>query len=742
MPAKIHQIKSASNNKYNHVLENIQGIMQQSLSDLISIMFNDADDILFKLAENAETNESQNQYFDTMRLLRLERNNISSDFLEEIKKTFNANNDAIAQLEEDELSLIDQEAMEEIVAISTMDSKAMNLFGETVRHIEARLEIILTTSSHSFRKDTLAPKHICEALQTSFQSINIDTNNKLILYKLFDQKVCSQLGDMYHNINQALIDNDILPQFKSDYKKSSPTPKGYNQHLKNDETVESASYADHVENPHALSSIQNAAATNHTHLSDQHQNNIFAAAHDFIHGGLAQTDRSSTSGDTRFYDKRDILNTLSKLQSDYVASPQQSRINIDEFKNTLLTSLGKNNGGVISKQVDKINENTIDLIELLFEEISSNSELSQAITYLILRLQIPIIKVAMLDENFFKSTSHPARKFLDKLCFAGKGINDKTDKIYTELESIVNTLLVEYNFDLVCFQKAIDSLNIIINDMQHELNENEMATQKSILNEHAKKVVLEELQLHTQDRELPKSAHPMVLKLWATLMFNTYLHHGKDSHLWTESVKLLKSLILSVQPLNNQTEYTLLKNSHVDLTATLKTMLLNTRQNTDEINESLEKLKSIYTNILESFVPETVENENNETPIIDNTLSESTETITDYIESLESEPVVDLDDDIDLTQSKIDLLPSDVKPGVWFEIHTSDDSPKRRLKLSLIVIEEAKLVFVDRTGRKVIEKDAEDFTNELANNFSSIIADHSVFNNALSRVITSLAANG
>jgi hypothetical protein len=93
-----------------------------------------------------------------------------------------------------------------------------------------------------------------------------------------------------------------------------------------------------------------------------------------------------------------------------------------------------------------------------------------------------------------------------------------------------------------------------------------------------------------------------------------------------------------------------------------------------------------------------------------------------------------------LAREKIARLPSDLHPGVWFEIFNGEDRPVRRLKLSVILTEVAKLIFVDCHGIKVIEKDAGDFASELENEKSRFIADHSTFEHALGTVIHKLAA--
>ena len=105
-----------------------------------------------------------------------------------------------------------------------------------------------------------------------------------------------------------------------------------------------------------------------------------------------------------------------------------------------------------------------------------------------------------------------------------------------------------------------------------------------------------------------------------------------------------------------------------------------------------------------------------------------------------NEEIAKIEEQTRIAREKIARLPSDLHPGVWFEIFNGKDKPIRRLKLSVILTEVAKLIFVDCHGVKVIEKDAGDFANELENNRSRLLADHSTFEHALGTVIHKLAA--
>lgn len=237
MSAIIHRFKHSSDNSSSakqlaQLLEKITDCLNEELSDLVGRMFDGADDMLFQLAENADSNEDQANYFETMRMLRIERAQVGNKFASNL-------NDRLQPVplkseksifDEDELSLVDQSEMEELVAISAMHSKAMNLYGEAVRHLEARIEHLSLKNAHTFSKDSLAPKSLCDAFKDALVDIELSTNNKLILYKLFDQEVILHLENFYQKLNQLFIDEGILPQIKLSSNKSEPrkiTPLQY-----------------------------------------------------------------------------------------------------------------------------------------------------------------------------------------------------------------------------------------------------------------------------------------------------------------------------------------------------------------------------------------------------------------------------------------------------------------------------------------------------------------------------------
>jgi len=790
MSAKIHKFESVHNEKYESLISDIKVCLNKNLESLLTNMFNGADDALFRMAEIAESNEDQNHYFDTMRMVRLERKNVEDIFFDALKSQLkpiiqSQTDEQDASFDEEELTLVDQETMEEMVAISTMHTKAMNLFGDAVNHLEARLEVLAMKTTLIFEKEALQPKYICEAFQAALKSIDLDTKNKLVLYKLFDQEVSSKMEGCYLSINKRLIEEGILPQIKAGHsipqKKAIPRPSA--PQLRNSETVDSYDISDDLIDENTFSINNNYSSVNTTsggynHSSanyaypgggtTQPQDEINRVIHQFMHNGISQQPGGSGHSDatgassTQYYDRRDVLSALSNLQQDFYSGNNESNsVDIEHFKRSLVTQMGKKSGGAITKQVNRLDEKTIDFIEMLFEVIAEDISISEVITNLLLRLQIPVIKVAMLDEEIFRNSGHPARRLLNLIVETGKGINDKDDDLYAPLEGEVDILLKDFDADIVSFQVAIDNINDIVCQTSLITEENEKSTQKSALQEHARMIVLNELQYQLKGKYIPKAIHPLILKNWSTLMFHRYIRNGRDSIAWKEASNILLLLVNSLQTIKSKSSWLSLKNNHMGLIDTLNDYLLETKLNNGDIGTSLAALKDTYDSMIEKSKFNQPEEDGSESTM-ENSSFDPDIHIEEEI-TLESFPcdsklleaainnIDEFSDDskdtnpeegeAELCRQKISALPREVRPGVWFEIFTGEDHAVRRLKLSVIIMDEAKLIFVDRLGKKIIDKDAAVFNEELTAEKSKIIADHSAFDFALSKVITSLAAS-
>ena len=154
---------------------------------------------------------------------------------------------------------------------------------------------------------------------------------------------------------------------------------------------------------------------------------------------------------------QEILQALSHIQSQpQFDQPTETRFDGEAIKQAVLAEIAKTSGGAVTKRINQIAEKTIDFIELIFDAIIDDDDISDTIKALLLRLQIPIIKASMTDQEFFIYDDHPARMLLDSIADAGVGITDHTDDTYKHLDRIVTNILGEFELSTETFQAALD----------------------------------------------------------------------------------------------------------------------------------------------------------------------------------------------------------------------------------------------------------------------------------------------
>ncbi len=446
----------------------------------------------------------------------------------------------------------------------------------------------------------------------------------------------------------------------------------------------------------------------------------------------ANAARASAAG-KNFFNREDVIKSLTNIQqsykSDYVPG-QKVNINTEKFKTALLNSMAKISNVAIPKSINQIDGRTIDFVEMIFGAFLRDQNISDVIKSLLLRLQIPVIKTSLIDNNFFYKNDHPARVLLDKVAHLGIGIEDKSNTVYQTINLIIEQLLRSYDRNVVSFRTALTSLQRLESIEGQKLKQNEDVTRKQIIQEHARQLILSELQYHTMNIKLPKPVQPLLLKNWSTYMFSCYLKFGKSSYEWQESIDILKIVTKSLSPITSDKQFISLQNSYQDIVHTIEEKLATTKQNKERAFMAISNLKRHYEKSIKDseFFEENKPHKLKSIPIQESIFADKSNDDLSPVEKMQK-----------TASQKIAEIPEYVKPGVWFKIYTDETHPPRRLKLSIITKENAKLIFVDRKGEKIIEKDADVFCKELLEEKSQMLEDHSVFDKALSQVIAQIA---
>ena len=196
---------------------------------------------------------------------------------------------------------------------------------------------------------------------------------------------------------------------------------------------------------------------------------------------------------------------------------------------------------------------TMDVIGLLFDYIFRDPSIPEPLRELFGRLQVPILKSALLDRTFFSDKRHPARRLLDRL--AAAAIAATSDDAYREsfealARSVVDEVCSEFKVDIAVFQAADAKLQTFIESEQGRVAQG--------LDEHVAEALAAEereadrahVQIVVRDRlarlEVPPLVRDFLETVWTDYMTAIRAAEGESSPAWEAASAALDDLLWSI----------------------------------------------------------------------------------------------------------------------------------------------------------------------------------------------------
>ncbi len=207
----------------------------------------------------------------------------------------------------------------------------------------------------------------------------------------------------------------------------------------------------------------------------------------------------------------------------------------------------------IGSSVDQSDAMTMDIVAMLFDQIFGDKRVPYALKVLIGRLQIPVVKVAVLDKKFFSKKSHPARRLLDTLGEFAFGLDetfDQSSPVYKKLEGIVQRLLDGFEDDIQIFETLNeDLLALVREENQRAENAAKDAARKIAYMERlevGKAVAQFEIKRRAEANRISQLVLNFLADEWVKLLLLAYARHGNDSDAWKSALETMDLLIWSV----------------------------------------------------------------------------------------------------------------------------------------------------------------------------------------------------
>jgi hypothetical protein len=177
-------------------------------------------------------------------------------------------------------------------------------------------------------------------------------------------------------------------------------------------------------------------------------------------------------------------------------------------------------------------------------------------------LQIPILKVAIVDRGFFSRKNHPARQLLNELAQAGSGWRDENDaakdRLYEKLESIVRRILKEFESDITIFEVLLSELRAFLEEETRRFNEAQerlgAAAREAERVERIKAQVVQDIAARLIGHEIPEDLRDFLVVPWRQFITAVTLAEDADSETRSRALRLIDDLLWSVTPKRSAAE--------------------------------------------------------------------------------------------------------------------------------------------------------------------------------------------
>lgn len=736
-------------------LTNVRDKAAQQLKTALQALFDNADDTLFEMADRATSNAEQNAFFEAMRDLRLKRKNIERGFLQKVFEAFATLNqyeigkpaplDAVSF---DSLSLVQNDALEESVALDSMVAKVMSRDGAALSHLTTRFNAMVSKKLDD-KSNPVGPTCLCEFFLDACSSLGVEIRVKLIILKLFEKYVLSDLDQLYGEANQALIAAGVLPELKS-----APVRR----------------------NPSRASTSAGGARVDASpelggDFADEGVQEVFGALQELLSQARGTlTPRRNRPADAMPISTNDLMRLLSHMQQ---KAPAQVSDDFDlrEQLEGLLTRASAKAGK--ARVVGEVDEDVINLVSMLFEFILDDRTLPDSLKALIGRLQIPMLKVAVIDKTFFSRGSHPARRLLNEIASAALGWGEQDDaqrdSLYQKIEQVVQRLLNDFVDDPVIFSELLADFLAFTGDerrrselLEQRTRDAEEGSAKAAL---ARREVEQALNERLLGKTLPEVVVRLLQEAWSKVLMLTCLKHGVESAEWQAALATMDDLVWSVE-LHEEPEARMrLLEMVPGLLKALREGMASAAFDPFSTGEFFSQLEALHVQAFQRFkrsLPEEapavdaeplVEIDEQqraalaeagiELPLLELPAAEAVEepAMVEVVEEIillapgelrPLEPEASLPDD-DESLQQVDNL----RVGSWVEFQ-EDEEHKLRCKLAAIIKPTGKYIFVNRTGMKVLEKTRMGLAVEFRRSAIRLLDDALLFDRALESVIGNL----
>jgi hypothetical protein len=492
------------------------------------------EDTLLAMADRSPLLATRNSYHNAQRTLNTRANELLSACKDAYCQAFNDfphDGEKRAGAERLEPSPVDDQDFEIKLVIDKATSRLRYNCAEELVALDARIAHLLGRSDLSENDSPLGPRVLCKALLAGIAGMRLEPNVQIVLLSQFDLVLTTELAHIYQSINLHLIDRGILPELRIGAKTRA----------------------------------QNTAAAKNSRASvvpapvmrEQTGGDMFRLFEQLAHAGGATVGEAggASAGLAGFR----LLDALGQLQSGAMMLPGGGRFELPLLEAaTIQNVLRSLQQSPVMQSASPLDAVLVDAVAMLFDVVFEDAAIPDHLKTQIARLQIPVLKAAMLDRNFFSQSNHPVRRMLDAIATLAVHLpdNEAGNARLEAISQVVSRVLDSFEKDITVFDSAAVELEAMGSQLEETLEEIvDASLQQDIAQirqseraELAPVIVHDFINRALKEQPVVDALREFLRRDWAQLLTLDYVNEGEQGAHFNSHVETMRELVWSVQP--------------------------------------------------------------------------------------------------------------------------------------------------------------------------------------------------
>ncbi len=437
------------------------------LEPLLRGALDDLEQELFRIAEKSSGGQTQHEALEALREIKRARTGFHGYLMALLEQRFSALGmpepaDAVISTAtgDSDLKLVDPDEFDESMALGDLASRTELHASSALFELCHRYAVLVAAPPLEGDALPCGPHMFADVLGEAARTLGMQGDHRKLFYRLCDRRLFAAAEAFYGHLNDELKDAGILPYLRNYLPRragSAPDPD-------RDETTpdtpepetESASTpmapVTEFSPPRGAAPLPQPPAMAELH-------GLLDARRRALDPGAAASPHPGPGGEASLADLESALLAL-QAQPVKQAAPHAG----ERLRKDLLAQLRQASPGGEAPQLQPDHRDAIDLMSLLYDGLLQETRAEGTAQQLMTVLQVPLLRIALADSNFFTVRNHPARRLLNSVLETANLWLDRSDGSFDtalnqRLQRCVQRVARDYQGDLSVVEREADDLD-------------------------------------------------------------------------------------------------------------------------------------------------------------------------------------------------------------------------------------------------------------------------------------------